>query len=167
MASALFPKADHDHAHCTKTLIEFAEHYCSTEGLRFTRLRRDVLCEVAASHKAIGAYQILDNFAAQGRKLSPISVYRSLDFLQEAGLIHRLDSTNSYFACQRPLEADQACCTNHPLVFLVCDDCGTIGEVDGAPLAPLIERFAAHGDFESSQGQLEIKGLCRFCQQAD
>ena len=167
MQSAVFPAADHDHAHCTKTLIEFAERYCSQEGLRFTHLRRDVLCEVAASHKAIGAYQILDNFAAQGRKLSPISVYRCLDFLQEAGLIHRLESTNSYFACQRPLETDQACCTNLPLVFLVCDECGTIGEVDGAPLAPLMEQIAKQGDFQSARGQLEVKGLCRFCQQAD
>ncbi len=167
MSNAIFPHADHDHAHCSKTLIEFAEHYCNREGLRFTRLRRDVLCEVAASHKSIGAYQILDNFAAQGRKLSPISVYRCLDFLRQAGLIHRLESTNSYFACQRPLETDQACCSNHPLVFLVCDECGTIGEGDGASLAPLIERFAKHVDFHSTHGQLEIKGLCRFCQQAD
>ena len=167
MPLMLFPAHDHDHERCTKNLMKFAESHCHRAGLRLTRLRRDVLREVAASHKAIGAYQILDNFAAQGRKLSPISVYRCLDFLQEAGLIHRLESTNSYFACQRPLETDQACCTNLPLVFLVCDECGTIGEVDGAPLAPLMEQIAKQGDFQSARGQLEVKGLCRFCRQAD
>lgn len=169
MTQTLFPKVDHDHDLCIENLLHFAEHYCAREGLRLTRLRRDILEEIAASHKAIGAYQILDNFAVRGKKLAPISVYRSLDFLQAAGLIHRLESINAYFACQKNLTRDVGGarlrpCLAQPMVFLVCDECGTIGEMDGAPLEPVIEGYLTSSDFSSSHSQLEIKGLCPLCQ---
>ena len=163
MGRALFPPKDHDHSRCEDNLMAYAEDYCEQRGLRFTRLRQDVLRAVASSHKAIGAYQILDNFADEGKKLAPISVYRSLDFLQEAGLIHRLESTNAFFACQRNFEDGTACCRDTPLVFLICNECGTIGEVDGKPVAKTIELFADESGFEAEQSQIEIRGLCRQC----
>lgn len=173
MKQSLFPKHDHDHNDCTANLMNFADRFCQHAGLRLTKLRRTVLQQIAASHKSIGAYQILDNLAEEGQKLAPISVYRSLDFLQEAGLIHRLESTNSYFACQRNFDEDidadlgqtlNKCCDVEPLVFLICDECGTIGEVDGSSLQALIETIAKPADFEVERSQLEIKGLCSLCQ---
>jgi len=164
MGSSLFPTVDHDHALCTHNLMTFAENHCKRSGLRFTVLRRDVLNEVAGSHKAVGAYEILDRFAAQGKKLSPISVYRSLDFLLDAGLIHRLESTNSYFACQRNFEKNSPCCSFEPLVFVICERCETIGEVDGKTLGPLIDQFVDQSGFAPKRSQLEIKGVCSLCQ---
>lgn len=164
---SLFPNKDHDHSDCSSNLMSFAEQYCDKKGLRLTKLRRDILREVAASHKAIGAYQLLDNLAANGKKLAPISVYRSLDFLQEAGLIHRLESTNSYFACQRNFEDDERACTNEPLLFLICDECGTIGEVDGKAIESLIGEVTKETEFAVESSQLEIRGMCRLCQQSE
>ncbi len=164
MSSSLFPTFDHDHKLCSQNLMTYAEGHCKHLGLRFTHLRRDVLSEVAASHKAVGAYQILDRFASQGKKLAPISVYRSLDFLLDAGLIHRLESTNSYFACQRNFEKDSPCCSFEPLVFLICENCETIGEIDGQTLGPLIEQFVDQSGFAPKRSQLEIKGVCSLCQ---
>ena len=37
----------------------------------------------------------------KGTRLAPISVYRALDALLEAGVVHRLESKNAYFACSR------------------------------------------------------------------
>lgn len=161
---ALFPQQDHDHDCCIQDLMTFAEQLCEREGLRLTRLRQDVLKEVASSHKAIGAYQILDNFALHGKKLAPISVYRSLDFLQGAGLIHRLESINAYFACQRNFTETDKCCQAQTVVFLVCDECGTIGELDGAELEPVIASYVSQNNFVGIESQLEIKGLCPLCQ---
>lgn len=164
MAQSLFPNQDHDHSACEDNLMQYAENLCERMGLRLTKLRRDVLHEVAANHKAIGAYQILDNFAARGKKLAPISVYRSLDFLHEAGLIHRLESSNGFFACQRNFEAQEPCGIKEPLVFLICDECGTIGEAAGKSLEPLIANFGEESDFATGRSQLEIRGVCRLCQ---
>lgn len=173
MKQSLFPQHDHDHSDCTANLMKFADRYCQQNGLRLTKLRRMVLEQVAANHKAIGAYQILDNLQAEGHKLAPISVYRSLDFLQEAGLIHRLESTNSYFACQRNFdEGDREneeqlfkrCSKVDPLVFLICEDCGTIGEVEESSLVNLINSVASANHFDVERSQLEIKGTCTSCQ---
>ena len=163
MSEDLFPDHDHDHEICTQSLIALAERQCAAQGLRLTSLRRAVLLEVAASHKAVGAYDILDCFASRGKKVAPISVYRSLEFLQEAGFIHRLASLNAYFACQRSCSSEVAC-SAQPLVFLICNECGVIGEADGKNLTSLVSAYAADGNFQTMQSQLEIGGLCRFCQ---
>ena len=173
MTNPLFPHPDHDHSGCTTNLMKFADRYCKQAGLRFTKLRRSVLEQIAASHKAIGAYQILDKLAADGQKLAPISVYRSLDFLQDAGLIHRLESTNAYFACQRNFNDDHSevqllakhkCSHKAPLVFLICEDCGVIGEIEGTPIEGLIESVVRTEGFKVDRSQLEIKGICSSCQ---
>ena len=173
MNQSLFPSHDHDHNDCATNLMTFAERYCQHAGLRFTKLRRMVLEQIAASHKAIGAYQILDNLQAEGLKIAPISVYRCLDFLQEAGLIHRLESTNAYFACQRTFddqydtgiaEIASKCSNVDPLVFLICEDCGIIGEVEESSLINLINSVAGANEFDVERSQLEIKGICKSCQ---
>ena len=169
MTDSLFPQHDHDHSGCTTNLLKFADRYCQQAGLRLTKLRRTVLEQVASSHKAIGAYQILDKLAADGQKLAPISVYRSLDFLQEAGLIHRLESTNSYFACQRNFDDGNPstlhkCSETSSLVFLICEKCGVIGEVEGTSIEALISNVANAQTFKVDRSQLEIKGTCHTCQ---
>ena len=57
--------------------------------------------EIAATHASIGAYDILAKLAEKGTRLAPISVYRAIDALLEAGVIHRLESKNAFFACRR------------------------------------------------------------------
>ncbi len=166
MPEDLFPDLDHDHEVCTQSLLALAEHRCKARGLRLTSLRRAVLLEVAASHKAVGAYDILDKFADRGQKVAPISVYRSLEFLQEAGFIHRLSSLNAYFACQRSCSCDETSSLSRPLVFLICDECGVIGEADGDHLTNLVTTYATEGSFQNIHSQLEISGLCPICQKS-
>lgn len=163
MATRLFPSDQHDHKRCTAHLMKFAETHCQAEGLRLTKLRRDVLEEVAAGHKAVGAYEILDKLAERGEKLAPISVYRCLDFLLEAGLIHKLQSTNAYFVCQSAFEGARANCAGENLVLLICEQCGAVGEADGAFFAASVEKIASQNKFEAGAAQLEILGHCRDC----
>lgn len=161
----LFPHADHDHAKCQNRMMQFAEQHCSQHGLRLTRLRRDVLGVVAARHKAVGAYQILEVLAERGETVSPISVYRCLEFLQEAGLIHKLESTNAYFACQHILSTDASRdCSSGCVVLLHCQTCGAVGEMDGSALGGLVTEIAESGEFQVQSTQVEIAGLCQLCQ---
>src|ERR1019366_354132 len=55
-------------------------------------------------------------------RAGPITIYRALDFLREQGLVHRIESRNAFIACvQNHASAD-------PVVFLICEQCGTVGE---------------------------------------
>ena len=63
-----FPKPTHDHSQCVKDALAKALAICQGRGVRFTELRKQVFELVCASHKPIGAYDILDTFQKCGRK---------------------------------------------------------------------------------------------------
>ncbi len=71
----------------------------------------------------MGAYDLLAKIKSNAdRPAAPPTVYRTLDFLLEKGLIHRLTSINAYIPCCHPREGHQA-------AFLICTDCKSVTEV--------------------------------------
>jgi Fur family zinc uptake transcriptional regulator len=80
--ASVFPAPDHDHARCSADAITHAEALCAERGERLTPMRRRVLEILAASHKPLGAYEIMDQVARSGPRPAPITVYRALDFLR-------------------------------------------------------------------------------------
>ena len=152
--------AAHDHDDCVANAIATAEDLCRARGLRFTALRQRVLALVWDSHQPVGAYDILDKLRAEGRSAAPPTVYRALDFLIEAGLVHRLTSLNAFIGCPDPGRA-------HAGQFLICRDCRSVAELDDAELEGLVVGKAADQGFEALHQVLEIEGVCRECQAGD
>ena len=67
------------------------------KGLKLTPLRRAVFGEIASSHRAIGAYQVLDKLAERGGGLRRSRI-RAIDaLLAPASCI--ASSRNAFFAC--------------------------------------------------------------------
>ncbi len=154
-----FPPTHHDHDDCVARAIETAESLCRERGLRFTRLRRRVLELVWNNHKPVGAYDILDSLNEDGRKAAPPTVYRALDFLIEADLVHRLDSINAFVGCPVPG-------SSHTGQFLICRECRSVAELDDADINLLVEQKASDLGFSAIHQMLEIQGLCRdWCRQ--
>jgi Fur family zinc uptake transcriptional regulator len=133
-----------------------AEDLCRQRGLRFTALRRRVLALVWDSHKPVGAYDILDQLGAAGRRAAPPTVYRALDFLIEAGLVHRLDSLNAFIGCPDPARS-------HSGQFLICRHCRTVLELNDLDIDKLVEDKAKQLGFSAVHQMLEIQGLCSEC----
>jgi Fur family transcriptional regulator, zinc uptake regulator len=106
--------------------LKVAEARCAEKRLKLTPIRREVLEHLAASPAPIGAYDLIEKMhRASGRRPAPISVYRVLDFLLEAGLAHRIESRNAYVACAHRHEASDL------VVFMICDTCGCVTEASG------------------------------------
>jgi Fur family transcriptional regulator, zinc uptake regulator len=106
--SEVFPAPEHDHEVCLDRAMERARAAFADKGLRLTPLREQVFQAIAAaSHRAIGAYEVLDRLAVQGERLAPISVYRAIDALVAAGIVHRFESRNAFFACHARHEQRQ------------------------------------------------------------
>jgi Fur family zinc uptake transcriptional regulator len=156
-AAAPFARPRHDHEHCVATALAAAEQVCATRGLKLTPLRRRVLELVWAGHGPVGAYDLLQALAeGDGRTVQPPTVYRALEFLREAGLVHRVDALNAFIGCDRAG-------VPHSGQVLVCRGCQSVVEVDDPMMArALAERAAALG-FLPDAGPLEIKGLCPAC----
>ncbi len=152
----LFPAPKHNHEHCVATAIGVAENLCRDKGLRFTRLRRRVLELVWNSHRPVGAYDILSQLSKEGKAAAPPTVYRALDFLIEAHLVHRLDSLNAYVGCADPSSA-------HDGQFLICRQCRSVAELDDTEIQSMVDRKAASLGFTAVHQVLEIQGLCESC----
>lgn len=149
----------HDHQLCIDRCLAVADAVCRERGARLTAQRRRVLELVAAHHAAVGAYDIIDALAHDGRRPAPITVYRALDFLLGLGLVHRLASLNAFIACSDP-RAD------HAAQFLICHRCRTIVELRSDPVDRAIVAGAATIGFDVSSIVVEVAGLCRTCRQA-
>jgi Fur family zinc uptake transcriptional regulator len=153
-----FARPRHDHGRCVTDALVAAAAVCAARGLKLTPLRQRVLELVWAGHGPVGAYD-LQQVIRTHRAVQPPTVYRALEFLREAGLVHRIDTLNAFIGCGRPGEP-------HGGQMLVCRECQGVEEVnDSIITGALAERAAALG-FLPDAGPLEIKGLCPACRQA-
>jgi Fur family zinc uptake transcriptional regulator len=157
MANQLFPRPGHDHGPCVDKAIARARQVCASKDIRLTALREAVLRVLTSSHKALGAYEIIEQMNAQGRRLAPISVYRIIDILVEAGLVHRLESKNAYFACMSRHDE------NASIVILLCEGCNRVAEADASAAWNVLKSITQDCEFSISATVLEIQGQCCDC----
>ena len=143
--------ARHDHIS-----LQSAEKFCRRVGARLTRLRRDVLLSVLAAERPLTAYEILDLLRPKDPSATPAGVYRSLDFLIELGLVHRIDSAKSFVACAMPDHA-------HPSQMLVCRRCGTVVETEDPGVAKATASLGRRLGFALDRNTIEFVGLCPSC----
>ncbi len=157
----LFPPPSHNHGVCVDTALERARAVCAERAVKFTDLREQVFRVIASSHTALGAYDIIDRLAGTGKRLAPISVYRVIDVLAKAGLVHRLESRHAFFACLSRHEG------NASSLVLLCESCGCVAEAEAPKAWEGIERVARASGFAVSDSVLEIRGRCANCRTAE
>ena len=136
--------------------LQSAEELCRRMGARLTRLRRNVLLLVLSAERPLTAYEILDLLRPKDPSATPAGVYRSLDFLTELGLVHRIDSAKSFIACAMPDHA-------HPSQMLVCRRCGTVVETEDPGIARATESLGRRLGFALNRNTIEFVGLCPSC----
>src|SRR5215813_11589035 len=155
-----FPAPDHDHGRCTAEAISHAEQVCRDRAQKFTPIRRQVLSALLSSHRPLGAYEVIDELAKSMPRPAPITVYRALEFLMGNGLVHRIESRNAYLACAHDHDAAAA------VAFLICDRCGSVGEIPAVPIAQSLGAAARASGFAPKLSVVEITGTCAHCQKA-
>ena len=97
-----------------------------------------------------------------GRKIYPglglVTVYRTLEKMEELGLIQRVHQPG---ACNRYLRAAQG--HEH---LLLCTSCGRVETFSGDDLGGLIQNIAVHSGFTIQEHWLQLFGLCAACKAA-
>src|ERR1700682_5093221 len=155
-----FPAPDHDHGRCTADALQHAERVCERRAQKFTAIRRQVLEALLSSHRPLGAYEVIDELAKSMPRPAPITVYRALDFLMENGLVHRIESRNAFLACAHDHDATSM------VAFLICDDCGSVGEIPALPVAQSLNAAARASGFAPKLSGVAIPRTCAHCQRA-
>lgn len=121
-----------------------------------------VLDVLTRSDQPVSAYTILDRLRDHGFR-APLQVYRALDKLTEAGLVHRLESINAFVACAHR-HAD--CCGGHDhgtVAFAICTGCGQVSEFHDREVDLRLESWAKGRHFQPRKTTIEIRGLCGNC----
>lgn len=152
-----FPAPDHDHGRCTADALRHAESVCAGRAQKLTPIRRQVLQALLASHRPLGAYEIIEDLATVTARPAPITVYRALDFLMANDLVHRIESRNAFLACAHDHGASAM------VAFLICDRCGSVGEVPATQVARSLNDAARLTGFTPKLSVVEITGTCAHC----
>lgn len=146
----------HDHDGCARDTLARAEALVAAKGLRLTPVRKRVLEILLESHRALGAYDVLNRLVAEGFGNQPPVAYRALDFLEEQGLAHRVRRLNAFAACMHPGE-------NHAPVFLICTGCNLVAEAPGVAVGEALAEAAGGLGFTVERATVEAMGLCPAC----
>ncbi len=128
---------------------------------RLTRNQAMVYDALVSASGAMTAYQLLDALRAEGLNAPP-QIYRALQRLTDIGLVHRLESTHAFVACQH---GDG---TGHDTAaFAICDDCGDVVELSDARLARDLRSLADGSGFTPHRASIELHGTCERCRPAN
>ena len=141
--------------------LKFAEGHCIAQGFKFTKKRKQVLSCLLESDKALSAYELADYCKEKfSSHLPAMSVYRILDFLEKAGLVHRLESAQKYVACSHIAENQE-----HELSqFLICQSCYHVEEISiGKSFMSTLKQSAENVGFKLTKQELELNSLCGGC----
>jgi Fe2+ or Zn2+ uptake regulation protein len=127
----------------------------SEKGYRLTESRRAVVEIVAGSTRAMTPLEVFDSARANHPELGLVSVYRTLEKLEELHLIQRVHQPQG---CQAFITANQG--HQH---MLLCQRCGQVTFFEGDDLETLITAIAGKTGYTIREHWLQLFGLCAAC----
>lgn len=124
-------------------------------GHRVTQPRRAVIEVLARAKRSLNPEEVYERARKLHAEVGLATVYRTLDMLQELGLLTRVQIGSKGYALT---------CAEHKLHFhLVCRKCHVVTELEAdGPLLQLQQELDDSG-FQSQGGAIEMLGLCQRC----
>ena len=124
-------------------------------GCRITSPRRAIVSILANSNQALEAVEIFDLSRTDHPRLGLVTVYRTLETLEEMGLVQRVHQAAG---CHLYLRAPQG----HEHI-LVCKSCRRTDYFSGDDLSELIETTSQNSGYRIEDHWLQFVGLCARC----
>lgn len=128
-------------------------------GYRLTAPRRAVVNTLACSQRALNAYEVHEAALKEYPKLGLVSVYRTLEKLNELDLIQRVHHPDG---CQAYI----AGFTGHQHL-LICQKCGHTEYFEGDNLKALVNRVSGESGYRIDEHWLQLFGVCPNCRKSD
>jgi len=130
---------------------------CKQRRARLTALRTALLMLMLRERRPVTAYELVRLLGRlQHRAVSPMTIYRALDFLVGQGLVAHLARRNAYVACEH-IDREPA----H--LVCVCVNRGVTTECADRTTERRFARAASQIGFMPKPITIEIDGLCRNC----
>lgn len=127
----------------------------SSTGKTLTPQRLTIYRALEAAKKPLTAYELKTQVHKQSNESFNIStIYRVLDFWTELGLIHKIDSSNTFIVCNDEHR-------NHIHVLQHCTQCRSVRE--SCEISSLIKMPQSASFNIDTKQVLEIQGQCAKC----
>ena len=126
-----------------------------TNDYNLTKNQKIVFNLLQNSGEPLKAYTILESLKREGLK-SPLQVYRALDKLVELGIIHKIESQNSFIAC-----SNSHCASN--TAFTICRKCGDVKEIKNNHLFEQVSDLGKKNRLKVHRFNLEFYVDCNGC----
>lgn len=124
-------------------------------GYRLTEPRRSLASLIASRTGHFTAGELILEARSRRIGVGRATVFRTLEVLEELGVVERLDlpsGEHAYVACQK---------AHHHHV--ICSRCGCTSEIDDAGLRVVVREVARRTGFRVDEHRLEFFGLCPAC----
>lgn len=125
-------------------------------GYRLTEARRAVVETMRNSLRALTPVEVFDGARKKYPALGLVSVYRTLEKLEELHLIQRVHQPHG---CQAFIAE-----TNRHEHLLLCQSCGRVTFFEGDDLNDLMQTISKKTGYQIREHWLQLFGLCRACQ---
>jgi len=144
---------------CSETeremLVLLIQNY-GGEQSRFTDIRQMVyLCIYRAEGLGISAYQILELIRPFNKKIQPVTIYRSLDFLSGFNLITKIESISRYVVKKSDVPAVK--------LYLICSNCGGVNDSVGQGFMEIFHQAISNSGYKPTRKALEMSVICPKC----
>jgi Fur family ferric uptake transcriptional regulator len=124
-------------------------------GYRLTEARKAVVDTVAASRRALTPVEVYDTARKDHPALGLVTVYRTLEKLEQLHLIQRVHQPEG---CQAFITRGKG--HQH---LLLCQNCGQALFFEGDDLDGLIDTIARKTGYSIREHWLQLFGLCKNC----
>jgi Fur family transcriptional regulator, ferric uptake regulator len=124
-------------------------------GLRWTPQRRVVLEVLAGIDGHVTGADLVDGCRAVDPMTTPSTVYRTLDVLEELGVVSHSHGREG----RQEFHVNPAADHGH----LLCSSCGRSWELDPAEAAAFVDGLRATHGFTADVAHLSIEGRCPDC----
>jgi Fur family ferric uptake transcriptional regulator len=127
-------------------------------GLRWTPQRRTLIEVLSRADGHVTGAELVDRCRAVDPETIPSTVYRTLDVLEELGLIrhsHGADGREEFHVLPAALHG-----------HLHCNGCGTTWDIDADEASSLVETLERGRSFAVDVSHLSIGGRCADCSTA-
>ena len=124
------------------------------EDLGLTKQRQTVLRVIRESHKHLTANQVFDDARQLLPGISFATVYNSLNYLKNQGLIGEIKFGTDANLYDRKL-------TRHD--HALCNKCGKLVDLELTIPKKLLEEAASRSKFKPEMIELTLRGLCPEC----
>jgi len=133
----------------------FLKYLCS-EGMKMTRTREAILDAVFVTHSHFDVEDLYQQLRRSKKLVSRATIYRTLPYLLEAGLIRRS-------MCSDHKEEYEHIYGHPNHLHLLCVSCGKILEQADNELEQVLLRIASQHGFTLDDYVVSLKGHCADC----